>query len=147
MHQGSSIVTIVIGFVAAFVLLWCAVLWLVAWACGWRRLAGRFASSVPFQGAITSFATASIRFANYSGVLNLGVSDWGLYLVPMKLFRPFHPPLLIPWTEVEATLSERSAWYRQGVRLTFPSAPRASIIFYGRAVDHDYPGSGDRLLF
>jgi hypothetical protein len=127
------------GFLAGFVVLWLGIIWLAATVSGWRRLAVRFADTTPFQGEITSFAAASIRFANYSGVLNLGVSELGVYLVPIWLFRPFHAPLFLPWAEIEATLrgSTLSAW--RGVRMSFPSLTRLSITLYGRAVARVLP--------
>ncbi|MBU1050513.1 hypothetical protein KKG90_10885 [Candidatus Bipolaricaulota bacterium] len=142
MQQGPSAIYLVIGFVAGFIVLWSGVVWLAAAAGGWRRLATHFTTPIPFEGEVTRFATARLRMCDYSGVLCLGVSELGISLVPIAIFRPFHAPLFIPWTQIEIALYKRTAWYRQGVQLTFPSVPRTSIIFYGRAADRLLPYIG-----
>lgn len=139
MQQGPSILYLVVGFAAGFAVLWFGIVWLAATMSGWRRLAEHFRSSAPFQGDITSFATASLRLANYSGVLNLGASELGVYLVPMLLFRPFHAPLFIPWTQIEVTLPCGTLRTWRGVRLSFPLVPRTTITLYGRAVRRVLP--------
>ena len=151
MQQGPNIFYLVGGFLAGFVVLWYGVLWLSATVSGWWRLAARFASTTLFQGEITSFVTARIRVANYSGVLNLGASDLGIYLVPIWLFRPSHAPLFIPWSEIEAVVREGTIWTWRSVYVTFPSLPRTSITLFGRAVDRvrpyvDRKGEGASLV-
>jgi hypothetical protein len=39
-------------------------------------------------------------------VLTLGVSQQGLYLASMFLFRFMHPPLLVPWSEIKVRRSK-----------------------------------------
>jgi Kef-type K+ transport system membrane component KefB len=131
MDTSGSIVLIAIGFVAFFVVLWCFILWLASWVSGWRRLAERFASTFEYGGEVVAFVSARIGIANYSGMLILGAGDQGLYLVPIRIYRLFHPPLLIPWTEIVADVHERAVVPR--VRLTFPSVPGKRILFYGRS--------------
>ena len=58
----------------------------------------------------------------------MGMSDEGLYLVPMAPFRLFHKPLLIPWSEVEAEPYRR---FIDGYRVTLRSVPDVSLYFYG----------------
>ena len=41
--------------------------------------------------------------AGYGNCLTVGASPDGFYLAISPLFRFRHPPLLIPWTEVEIT--------------------------------------------
>jgi hypothetical protein len=122
----------VVGGLVFFLLVWCLVLLLIAWLGGWRRLSKRFGQGRLFYGDIIRFACGQVGLSNYSGVLKVGASDTGLYLVPIGLFRPFHPPLLIPWTEMEAV--EEGVGRLQRVQLRFPALPRASIVLYGRAV-------------
>jgi hypothetical protein len=51
----------------------------------------------------------------------------------MQVFRPFHPPLFIPWTEMEAEpLADALS---SGVRLTFPSVRGVCLYLSGRALD------------
>jgi hypothetical protein len=42
------------------------------------------------------------REVNFSSSLEMGVTERGLFLVPMILFGLFHGPLLIPWGDIQA---------------------------------------------
>ena len=39
--------------------------------------------------------------AHYGNALNAGANSVGLYIAPVFLFRPAHPPLFIPWSEIK----------------------------------------------
>ncbi len=126
-----------VGFAVFFVLIWCFVLWVVSLVSGWRRLASRFGDTSMFSGDVTAFGSARIGLANYSATLIVGASDEGLYVVPMRIFRPFHRPLFIPWTETEA--ESRGGAHLPRVRLTFPTVPGTSILLYGRSAQRCMP--------
>jgi hypothetical protein len=128
---------IVIGFIAAFVLLWSFILWLASWTSGWRQLAERFGATFEYGGEVVKFVSARFGLANYSGVLILGADDQGLYLVPIWIYRLFHQPILIPWTEIEAHVYEEAVLPR--VKLTFPSVPGKRILLYGRSAKECMP--------
>jgi hypothetical protein len=134
---------IAIAFVAFFVALWVFILWLASWAGGWRRLAERFGTTFGFGGEVVSFVSARIGIANYSGVLILGASDHGLYLVPIRIYRLFHLPLLIPWTEIAARVPDRADTRESAimsrVSLTFPSVPGKRMWLYGRSAKQCMP--------
>jgi hypothetical protein len=120
------------GCVVFTALVWCAVLALSSWASGWRRLARAFGNPSLVAGTPTRFLSARIGHVEYSGMLNAGAGDFGLALVPMWMFRPFHPPLFIPWTEMETepladTLSS-------GMRLAFPSVRGVRLRISGRTL-------------
>ncbi len=143
------LVFLVLAFVAFFLALWCFILWLASRASGWRRLAERFGTPVEFSGDVASFVSARIGIANYSGVLILGASDQGLYLVPIRIYRLFHRPLLIPWTEIAATA--RDSAFMPRVQLTFPNVPHKRIFLYGRSAKLCLPylhreGRDDRAI-
>jgi hypothetical protein len=54
--------------------------------------------------------------ANYNNVLTIGVSQQGLYLASMFLFRFMHPPLLVPWNEIK--VRRKTGWVFEYVILT-----------------------------
>jgi len=124
---------------AAFVLLWFFGLWLGSRVCGWRRLAEHYRSTSSFDCEMVQWTSARLGFCNYNGVLSVGVSEVGFYVIPVLIYRPFHPPLLIPWTEIEADVrrSRFSVW--NSARLTFPPVPRTAITLYGRVIDSVLP--------
>lgn len=58
---------------------------------------------------------------NYSGCVTIGANPEGLFLRVFPLFRPFHPPLFIPWTAMQTTA--REAWYGKWVELRVNDVP------------------------
>ena len=54
----------------------------------------------PFQGTIWKYQFGFLGSVRYNGALTVGSGSEGLYLAVFFFFRPFHPPLLIPWPEV-----------------------------------------------
>ena len=118
--------------ILSFVAVWTFVTWIASRASGWHRLAQRFGSPDPFAsvGDQVRFASARIGWGNYSGALELRVSASGLYLATIWIFRPFHTPLLIPWTEIEV---HPTRWPGMAPWLTFRSVPGVQIHFSKRA--------------
>lgn len=120
-----------LGSVAFFVAVWTLVLWITSRASGWRRLAERYGETALFAGEVVRFGSARIGWANYNGSLNVGANDMGVYLAPMTIFRAFHPPLFIPWSQIQA---EPFRGFPGGITLTFPVVTHTRIQFFGRAV-------------
>ncbi|GAB4308617.1 MAG: hypothetical protein Kow0097_09290 [Candidatus Bipolaricaulota bacterium] len=119
-------------FIASVVGIWIFVTWIASRASGWHRLAQRFGSPGPFAsvGERVRFASAQMGWGNYSGALELRASTSGFYLAPIWAFRPFHPPLFIPWSEIVVHPARGPAaapW------LTFRSVPGVRIRFSRRA--------------
>ena len=136
---------VVLGAIAFFVLVWCFAVWIASWASGWRKLAERFPATFAFTGDTVRFASARIGIANYNGTLIVGTGSEGLYLVPIRIFRFFHPPLLIPWTEITSDPRDSSIMPR--VLMTFPSVPGTRIYLYGRSVKQCMPFLRERDSF
>lgn len=96
-----------------FVALWLFVTYLIALAGGWRLLAQRFRSQGPFAGWKRRMRSARMRgTVQYNNVLTIGADVSGLFIVPMFLFRAWHPALLIPWMEVTVRGSTRILFFR-----------------------------------
>jgi hypothetical protein len=84
-----------------FVALWTLVSYWIALAGGWRLLAKRFRLQGTYVGQKWSMQSASMRWLiNYNSALTVGADNAGLFIAPLFLFRAWHPPLFIPWTEV-----------------------------------------------
>jgi hypothetical protein len=84
-----------------FILFWCALLFLIAALTGWMRLARGFRETSTFTGPIWGCQSARMRWgSHYGSCLNVGADVMGLKLSVLFLFRPFHPPLFIPWSEI-----------------------------------------------
>jgi len=119
--------------------LWVFGAWLLSWIGGWRRLVEQFGCKEPFDGTITHAASGRVGFIIYRLTLKLGVSDRGLYLAGFSMFRIFHPPLFIPWNQIQAEMRGRGMWAWNGLKLAFPAVPGATVTFYGRELDTVLP--------
>lgn len=92
-------------FVPLFVAVWIGSMYLIAFAGGWRDLARVYRSDLPMELA-HEWRNRGGQMRNttrYNGCLNLGANSIGLRLSLWSLFRPGHPPLFIPWTDIQAT--------------------------------------------
>lgn len=93
----------VVGFVA----MWAAISSLIAAMSGWRRLAQSYRLTSPFNGQQWRFCNGYMRWStNYNGCLTIGADMRGLYLAVLFLFRYGHPPLFVPWADVQVAASE-----------------------------------------
>src|SRR5712671_4837650 len=79
---------------------------------GWSALAERYrANDIPPDGRSWRWRSVSMRLnTRYKGMITIRSTARGLYLAVPKLFSLGHPPLLIPWNEIEVT-SERGLFF------------------------------------
>ena len=89
-----------------FIGMWVLVEFIIS-KMGWSGLASKYKSDTEFIGNRIGIISASINFANYRNVLILKYNDEGIYLKPIILFRLFHPPILIPWSEIKEVRDKR----------------------------------------
>lgn len=121
-----------LAVILSFVAVWTFVAWIASRASGWHRMTQRFGSPGPFGsvGERVRFASAQIGWANYSGALELRASASGLFLATVWVFRPFHPPLFIPWSDLQV---HPARWPGVAPWLTLRSVPGVRIRFSKRA--------------
>jgi len=124
-------VAIGVGAAAGFCLVWCVVLALCAWLSGWRRLAAEYPGQPVVGAGALRWASARIGIVDYSGALRIRADASGLAIAPAWFFRPFHPPLEIPWSDIEVGALPAHALC--GLRLRIPALPGARVRLYGRA--------------
>lgn len=98
---------------------------LISRRSGWFRLSQQYRYDTPFTGQQIPFRGARIGKARYKGALIFGVSEEGLYLVPIPPFRLFHPPLCIPWKDLEA--KPVRLFFFSGYELTVRTMPDITI--------------------
>jgi hypothetical protein len=91
---------IVLASVAGFPAFFSLILFVLSKIGGWNTLATRYRMDRPFQGSLWRNQFGFLGSTRYNGALTVGSGMEGLYLAVFFLFRPFHPPLLIPWGEV-----------------------------------------------
>jgi|SRR5215217_392154 len=67
---------------------------------GWHELARQFRADGPAPSYMRNFTSGKIGWVGYNGCIAVGGDEQGLYLAPSLVFRLFHPPLRIPWSEI-----------------------------------------------
>ena len=97
------ITVIVLTAAGVVFLIWSMALFLLSFTGGWRRLARTFSTDKSPEGDSFGAASGRMRIVNYSFILNVTVSREGIFMSVMKLFRPFHSPLFIPWDSIIST--------------------------------------------
>src|SRR5258706_3807006 len=79
---------------------------------GWDRLIERFKTNDAFHGKRIGIISASVNGANYNNSLILKYNYDGIYLRPILIFRLFHPPILIPWSEIKYVRDKKIFFFK-----------------------------------
>jgi hypothetical protein len=125
-------------FPVLFLGMWMLVLGLLAELGGWRELGQLYPAPRGMKPkAIRSFGMTSADLrrgwfplpVNYGNMIAVVVAAEGLHLRVWKIFAFRHPPLLIPWTQVERFESGRMLFWRT-LTLT-PRGTNTRIRLYG----------------
>ena len=96
-----------------FAAVWSLASIVISWGAGWRSLAKQFKTTEKPYGDVRSagpwFYSVYFRFwAHYSSVIRMESTHNALYLSVFFLFRIGHPPLRIPWEEIQFS---RTKWF------------------------------------
>ncbi len=114
--------------VAVFIaILWCAICYFVSFVAGWYSLSKRFrAQAEPYGDMKTAgpfFYTVYVRFwGHYNSTIRMTAAADALYLSVLFFFRIGHPPLRIPWNEIQ--MSKTTYFFRPYVVLTLGEQER-----------------------
>ena len=126
MEGGTQVALIVLAALAGAPAFFSLILFLLSQIGGWGRLAQRYRTDRPYQGTIWKYQFGFLGSVRYNGALTVGSGMEGLYLAVFFPFRPFHPPLLIPWSEVSVGQRKQALWM-QLVELRLGFEPLASL--------------------
>jgi hypothetical protein len=125
-----------------FILFWWAVLFLIAALTGWMTLARRFRLASPFAGQTWGFQSARMRWtSHYGSCLSVGADPTGLKLSVLFLFRPGHPPLFVPWSEISVAKRWKFLFVRQ-VKLVLGREEQIPLVISGRLADRIQGAAG-----
>jgi hypothetical protein len=123
-QNGGIAVAIVLGFTIIFPTFWCFVVLLIARMSGWAKLAEYYQTSDAPIGPTWRFESALMRWTSrYGNVVTLSAETQGLRIALFPLFRPGHPPLLVPWGEISATPASFRVLFWTPMELRFARAP------------------------
>lgn len=102
--------------VPAFAAFWLTMTGAISFLSGWHELAQRFGSGDSIDGERFRFRSAAIGWpafpVSYGGSLFATVGARGFMLSILFPYRFLHPPLVIPWAEVERCEPVRY-WFRR----------------------------------
>jgi len=126
-----------------FVLFWSfAVMFLVARLTGWATLAQRFRLTSTFTGPTWAFQSARMRWStHYGSCLNVGADATGLTLSVFFLFRPGHPPLFVPWSEI-SVVERRKILFIKQVKLLLGREEQIPFVISGGLADRIQAAAG-----
>jgi hypothetical protein len=101
--------TVIVGF-------FCLISYLSSVLCGWHKLAQRFTAQSPPYGETKTAGpfpyTVYTRFwAHYSSCIRMTAASDALYMSVLFFLRIGHPPLRIPWSEVQISRT-KYLWVR-----------------------------------
>lgn len=91
---------------------------------GWNELAARYGREGSFDGVRFGAQSAVLNGFAFTGTLILGVGPSGFYLRGGLLLHLFHPPILVPWSDITVERLERT--YSSGYALRFAAFPDMS---------------------
>lgn len=105
---------------------WLGICFLLSRFLHWHDLSQFYSLKEPFQGRRWYFQSAGFRpFGNYSCSLTIGANSTGVYFSVWLIFRPWHPPLFIPWSDISIT--EEKFWRMNITVLQIAKCPGQKI--------------------
>jgi len=115
-------------FAVLFPLGWCFTLFMSSWGGGWAALASKYRAVDESTGRRFLFQSATLGRVNYGMCLTIVLGRDGLYLKVFPIFRFWHPPLLIPWSEFSEVREKRVLGLWRMVEMRVGTPPIATLL-------------------
>jgi hypothetical protein len=133
-------------FPIVFVAGWTAILLLFAYVGGWQRLSEKYRFDDIFPSSCQGWQWGKFGWIEYKGCLWTAVDARGLYLKtgPLFFFRAFHPPLLIPWSDIRR-VEEKKIWWLSTLSVELNNLD-VQIVLDARALSDAGKFLGDKLV-
>ena len=101
MSEKAFLVLFICLAIAVFVGLWFLACRAISSLSGWKALATRYPLRGAPRGRRFWMQSGRVGKAYYKNCLVVRSATDGLYLAMLFIFRPGHPPIFIPWEEIE----------------------------------------------
>jgi hypothetical protein len=116
---------------------------IISYIGGWSALAKQFRLQSPFNGVRWTMQSGHMRgIAGYNHCLTVGCNPEGLYMAMTPMFRFRHPPLLVPWHEINVSRRKIIFWdyvrFGLGRELNIPFFVRPKLAQNLRLVAGDH---------
>ena len=98
-----------------FCCLWLTIFYVASRLGGWHALGLRFRTTEEPPGERFGWSSIGMGCSNYGGCTTIVVAPAGLFLRVFAPFRFFHPPLLIPWSEIRVIKVREGRFIRDGL--------------------------------
>jgi hypothetical protein len=98
-------------FPIIFIAWWILVLFILS-KRGWQEFSERYNAFGNFSGTRAGIVSTRIKKIQYNGSIVLRYDSQGIYLLPLLIFRLFHKPIFIPWSEVKAVRKRKMSFWR-----------------------------------
>ena len=124
---------IICAFIIWFSSIWIAVLSLLSFIGGWKKLSRLYpASSSDINAGSKKYKMSSIKmgFASYRSCVHIGFTERGISLEVMKIFSIMHKPLFIPFDKISEVQKGKFI-----IDYTSFKVDGKKITFYGKAGD------------
>lgn len=119
------------------------VFFLISRLGGWALLTRRFRASDDWCGESWGWQSGQLRgWCNYNHCLNVGASPEALYLAVQIPFQLFHPPLVIPWSEIEVETGKYFFGFYDSAKFRVGTEERVTVRVYGKLVDRVRQAAG-----
>lgn len=134
MSETSLLFLILPAFTVVFALFWSLIVFVIAHTGGWAGLAKAYPANRKPEGRTWNWRTIRFGlFGNYRNSVDVTLSDAGLHMYPIFVFRIGHKPILIPWTAV-SDAHRRDLWFSPTLTLSVPVTGNGNerrVSFYG----------------
>jgi len=102
---------------------------------GWNKLAQRFRATEPCTGESWGWQSAVFRgWIQYKHHLTFGADMHGLSISIIRIFGFFHPPLRIPWSEVQVETKKKFFGLFETADFVLGNQERVRVRIYGKLV-------------
>ncbi len=128
-------------------IVWMLMLFAESRLCGWSTLSKKYRNDNSIIDW-TGWQNGTFSITNYKGCLWLAATAEGLYIKtgPLFLFRPFHPPMLIPWADIISVEEKKSLFhYPNLVEIQLKDNP-FNISLSKKAFAESHRFLGDKLI-
>lgn len=123
MDKDILIVLLVVPLAIAF---WCALIFFIGTVGGWRKLSEEFPADMPMEGRRFRGRSVQISWGcNYGGCVTLTASPRGLGISVWPIFRMGHPPMCLPWGDIQVT--PEKSWFGTFAVIRMRRGPSTTI--------------------